>query len=710
VEISVKLTIAKIVSLMSMLALASCSSAGKPTPEPSTVAPSATSVPVFATPAPTAEPEPLPTGYTDFLQEKVDSGEWTLETGLVTMLSLFAGEIPASQAGLGPGVLETEGTGLLQMAGGYLQTGTDQATKDELTRLINLLVPTQEELDRYSIPVKQASARGPGLAAPARQEDEDCSLLWPRGFPDEPTESYPCYLFDGYTVASSSSRVYLPLAWRGDPSRQSYYAATMEAIQDTVAFYTSFFGEAGNIYFVFSTLESAGLDYTILADYRSFDKYSEACPVIIYPGALTSLTLPAFKQRIAHEIFHCFQAWNVTDQLIEPGGSQEWWSEGTAEYFSNLVYPKVDYEHRLNESFSRLSTTFPLTSMSSENSTFFQFMGNAIGPEGVIAMMENMPTTPGDKAQLEALAAYPGIDGYFEQFVRAVMDNTLMDSGGPPVPIPVNYTAEYLFFDTVSKVFSSQRPFVASRYRVSFAGEKEYSLEWVSGYSSAPGAAGNMDVRFANTPGVWDGNVSDTVGGCDQLDYLMYVITTAPGTYERTETISTNGVIETPCDRCLIGNWEATNESMKAYMQSAGVAGEAAGPVIRSIKGRMYLEFYGNGTGLSGYDQLEVHESGAGDIEDVDVFVNLDGTSSGRYRADGSELIALPGETDIRVVVEIFLNAKSLGASEDPLDPEDLPFRPGYPTRYTCEGDTLSTWPPVEGVTVEPILWIRAGP
>jgi hypothetical protein len=337
-------------------------------------------------------------------------------------------------------------------------------------------------------------------------------------------------------------------------------------------------------------------------------------------------------------------------------------------------------------------------------------MGNAIGPEGVIAMMAMMPTTPGDKAQLEALAAYPGIDGYFEQFVRAVMDNTLMDSGGPPIPIPVNYTAEYLFFDIISKVFSSQRPFVASRYRVSFAGEKEYSLEWVSGYSSDPGAAGNMDVRFANNPGVWDGNVSDTVGGCDQLDYLMYVITTAPGTYERTETISTKNVVERPCDRCLIGGWEATNESMVAYMQSAGVAGEAAGPEIMSVNGSLLMHFEGSGVGSSKYDKLSVREKKAGDIGDVDVIVLLDGTASGRYSADGSELIAFTDTTNISLSVEIFLKGVSLGESIDPLDPEDLPIRPGYPTRYACDGDTLTTWPPVEGATVEPITWLRTSP
>jgi hypothetical protein len=56
------------------------------------------------------------------------------------------------------------------MAGGYLQTGTDQATKDELTRLLNIIVPSREALEQYSIPDEQASARSPKVAAPVSQD------------------------------------------------------------------------------------------------------------------------------------------------------------------------------------------------------------------------------------------------------------------------------------------------------------------------------------------------------------------------------------------------------------------------------------------------------------------------------------------------------------------------------------------------------------
>jgi hypothetical protein len=183
-----------------------------------------------------------------------------------------------------------------------------------------------------------------------------------------------------------------------------------------------------------------------------------------------------------------------------------------------------------------------------------------------------------------------------------------------------------------------------------------------------------------------------------------------PRAQERTETITTNNVSEAPCDRCLIGSWEATNDSMVAYMQSAGVAGEAPGPVIRSIIGKMFMEFDAIGTGIGGYEKLRVHETGAGNIEGVDVFVTFDGYSSGRYTANGSLLTGLSDTTGVSVSVEIFLNGNSLGTSSDPLKPEDFPIRTGYPTRYTCEGDTLTSWPFAEGVSAEPLVWTRLNP
>ncbi len=475
-----KKAIANLLSMAFILSLASCASPEAATPEASTVAPTATSEPVFATAAPTAEPEALPSGYTDFLEAKIDSGEWTLESGLVTMLSLFAGEIPASQADLGPGVLETEGTGILQMAGGYLQTGTDQATKDELNRLLNIIVPSQEALERYSIPDEQASARSPKVAAPVNQDYLKCEDLWSDGFPLESTTTrFPCFLFFYQRVGGSEFGVFYPLAWEGDDSKFPYYLDTVLAGTESISTFQEFGLEIPPIYFVFTTLnqDGWGLDMAVETIYRSFRPGTDACPVIIYPTAL-AMEPDEYRQSIAHAVFHCYQAQNLTQQLLGTGIRQEqkWWSEGTAEYFSNLVYPSVNYEHRFAPPFSSRSTDTSLIYMSHETFAFFQFMGDRIGVNGVIDMLHEMPTTPTYAAQMAALAAVPGIDAAFEEFVRTVMDNTLKDTDLTLIPLTAGYTDEVAFSDLTSKVFSSQLPFVVSRYKLMFAGEREYEL------------------------------------------------------------------------------------------------------------------------------------------------------------------------------------------------------------------------------------------
>ena len=320
-----KKAIANIFSLMFILVLAGCNLPGTAVPEPSTVAPIETTVPESATAVPTAIPEPLPSGYMDLLQNKMASGEWTLEVGLVTMLRLFAGEIQISEAGLGQGVLVAEGTGILRLAGGYLQTGTDQAIKDEIVRLLNLLVPSQEALDRYSISEDQATGRGPGLAAPVRQGDEECRLLWAHGFPDARTPSFPCFLRGRREVAGYTYQVYYPLAWRGDASRDPYYTATLDAVQDSITKFKDY-GGVKEIYFVFTTLPDVNDTPTwttyasTVTGYRdeAFFNATEACPVVINPAAM-ALDEAAYKQAIAHEIFHCFQAWNLPRAIRRAG-------------------------------------------------------------------------------------------------------------------------------------------------------------------------------------------------------------------------------------------------------------------------------------------------------------------------------------------------------------------------------------------------------
>lgn len=693
-----KKTIANTLSLLLIFTLASCNLPQKTIPQPTNTT-SATVPPTVAiaesetvATAPTPAPEPLPSSYTNLLQEKVASGEWTQGEGLVILLKLFIGEIQFDDAGLGQGVKETEGTGVLRLASNYLQTGTDQAVKDEITRLLKILVPSQEALDRYSIPREQAYGRGHGLAAPARQDAEACNLLWSSGFPDRRTPSFVCFLFDDLKIADNIYRVYYPKAWHGDSSRDSYYEATLEAVQKSIALFQGY-GSVGSIYFVFTDLtDERGSDIYASTHTEVFLPETEACPVIINPSAMT-VNESQYKQIIAHEIFHCFQAWNLRKQLNEPGSDSDWWVEGTAEYFSNLVYPSVNLEHEWAPDFSELSTAKPLTNMTYENFAFFQFLGNRIGPVGVIVMLTTMPTAPGMDAQVAALAAVPGMEDTFEEFTRAVIDNTIVDSDGRVIHLDANYTEEYSFADLSSRDFSGQ-PFVLARYLINFASEKAFVVETRS--DGAGRSAWRGGAEWAPAP-------VSAAGGCEDLPFdVLYVITTTPGG-ERIESVATTGMVDAACDRCLIGRWDAANVSIVSYMQSVIDDGGDDVPTVEGVTGTMFMVFETDGTGAGGYENLIVHETGAGGVATTEVFVTFEGFASGPYTTDGSALTVLNETMDILVTVRI----PSVGSTTVPFNEGDLPFGSTTPSRYTCEGNTLTMWPPM---AAEPIIYIRVSP
>lgn len=667
-------------------------------PEP----PIATAIP---TPSPTPAPAPpLPNGYADILRSRVDSGEWTQGQGLVTLLKLFAGEIPASSAGLGDGVLEAEGSGILQLAGDYLKDGDDETAKTEITRLVNLLVPTRAMLDVYSR-LEGASGKGPGVAAPRRYDPQECASLWASGFPDTRTPSFLCFSAGERFIDSGYSyRVYYPLAWEGDASKQAYYDATFQAMQDTVPVFRSY-GEVKSIYFVFTTLADSETPADTLAvtNWDQFRPTEEACPIIMYPLSL-GLSIDDYKQTVAHEIFHCFEAWNLHAQGIGAGyDSSEWWVEGTAEYFSNIAYPANNYEYRFHDSFSLRSNSEALMSMNYENSTFFQFIANqAGGPSGVLAMLRTLPTTPGMPIQIAALAAYPGINDLFELFARQVFDAQLMDTSGALI----NIHASFAIIDNISTTFSgvyTTQPFVLTHARLNFGGRQHYTTSVL-----VTGADGHEAARISGLPGTWAALPEDVYSGCGETTYILYVLTTQPG-QERKVVLDVTPAGEVPCDECLIGSWEATHDSYMSYMQS--ILERNGDVTVDSVSGRMYAEFRATGRASAGYEDFSLHYTvTTSNLSDNPVLVAfsmlLDGQSNGLFEADGSNLV-FSGEANFTVDLQALVGDTFVDMGELPID---FPVNPIATAAYTCSGNTFTYYPEIPEMTVSPIVFNKTNP
>ena len=99
-------------------------------------------------------------GFVDNLVAKEADGEWTIGEGIVATLGLFAGEAQPDMVLRDQDLLDDSGTEIMRMAQSYVEDGPDDATRDEIERLLDVLgLPT-------ATPIEEApDARGSALTA-----------------------------------------------------------------------------------------------------------------------------------------------------------------------------------------------------------------------------------------------------------------------------------------------------------------------------------------------------------------------------------------------------------------------------------------------------------------------------------------------------------------------------------------------------------------
>lgn len=640
-----------------------------------------------------------PADYMDILNDKIDSGEWTREEGLITLLELFAGETSLDETGVDTStLLETEGTGIVALSVEYLRDGSDEAAKAEITRLLNLLFPTPEMLLRYSQEGTGQSGASQKVAAP-RGQAPDCAGLWRDGFPDDRTPSFPCFLANTQNIGGNTYQVFFPAAWAGDASKAPYYEMTRQAIADSVPVMQRY-GQMRPIYFVFTYLNDEVYPMTTLAmtAWEDFQPGMEACPVFIYPNSL-SLGDAAYMQTIAHEIFHCFTAFNLRNQGIGAGyESSDWWVEGAAEYFSNLVYPSADYEYRFLSAFNSNSLSRPLTSMTYENFIFFQYLGNRLGPEGVIEFLHTMPTEAGKDKQLAALAAFPEMGNLFEHFAQDFVDNRVRDTSGAIKP----YMPQFVDVGTLTTGGADYKAFVLRRYKAVLSQGNNFTI-------SAPGQPGDVRVQLRPSiaPGFWQPLPFNTDAACNNIEYVFYIIGTDSVADRRTIQLQVDQQPAVCTAGCLVGTWQLDNSSYLNYLEGFLSSTEAGSPTVDWVEGAAYLIFDDHGSSLGEYHdfmvQMTLHTMENILDEEVtpEMRVTMNGSSSATYTATNTTITttAVSGATDFEFSAQVYVQGM-------PVDmPVTIPFDEntfaGAPnsgsTEYLCMGDLLFLEVPVSG-------------
>jgi len=364
--------------------------------------------------------------YVGNLLAKMDAGEWTLGEGLVATLQLFSGEREADSVLRHTELLSHEGTGIFLMAEEYRDDGADADARAEISRLLDLLVFSVADLEEMAgLGPKTALITTKGAA-------ELCSKF----FTGEPPGVGACLEQESTMIEGELYRIFFP----ADPLPQAgwtaaHVALAREAMQDAVPKYNELSNANGlakmpPVAMVFSASNQGGVWG------KTFPNPPEACAISVYTG-LQSQPPDRFKQLLAHELAHCFQGATYPRQHAVQLNTMRWHFEGLAEYWSNVVYPEVDFEWRFLKKLEAIElTTSILFGRSYENFLFFQHLGSTIGNDAILRLVGTLPDYPdsdlGD--QRDALASFSGMAQTYHEFVKAVTDGRVEDTSHALIP------------------------------------------------------------------------------------------------------------------------------------------------------------------------------------------------------------------------------------------------------------------------------------
>jgi hypothetical protein len=436
--------------------------------------------------------------FVDNLLVKVESGEWTLGEGLVATLELFAGEADADNVLRQPDLIRPEGTGTIRMAYEYLEDGTDEGAKGEIRRLLDLLVFTNDDLEGMAgIAEPTTALLGRFALGGARSDEENCLDFFLGGIPLGVGKclEFEYASLDEFSTGPGPYRVFFPApslptaGWK-----QRHYDLAVLAMQETAEVYEGL-GNMQNVNLVFS-VSSGG---SALA--AAWTLAGAECGVAVYTS-MQSLSDDDFKQTIAHELAHCFQEETFTEQNKVDYAIVKWREEGMADYLSNVVYPKNHNFFRDvlgTLAVSELQTT--LFQRAYTNFVFFQYLENMLGGGGAFAVVRSLPTSGGAGDQVEHLAQFGGIEELYHDFVTAMTDEAVVDTGGGTIRYDVRADTVPISGRTV--ILEEPKRFGVVRLHlvvdpkyacVEYEDSGELRSSWREGDPGAPGGSWSDDL------------------------------------------------------------------------------------------------------------------------------------------------------------------------------------------------------------------------
>jgi len=422
--------------------------------------------------------------YVDNLLDKIDTGEWILEEGLVESLKLTAGETDAASVLRKSTTINAEATGIVAMAFEYLEEGSDDNVKAEITRLLDLLVFSDEQLQAMA-GISNTNANSGNLSARDVTPNPitDCNNFF-LDYKIPPGAIGKCLEYKSSQKLKDQFGkpfvIYYPASTYPDTGwAQSHYDNAFEAMEKAVPIYDTYFKTLGITPPALSIYFSTSFSSNNLA--FAAPDVARPCGIALHTNMRTLSDLD-FKQVVAHEIGHCIQTEMFTAQQIKYK-HRKWREEGYAEYLSNVVYPDNNLEWRdWLPALQYLELAKPLMDRSYMNFIFFQYLQNRIGDDGIITMIKSMPTDGDKEKQEETLANYSDMENIFHDFAQALTDKKITDTSNAKIPYQIiesnRPTVKLKDLDIIDEDFV--RPFSVSRYRLMLDEDERADLNFSS--------------------------------------------------------------------------------------------------------------------------------------------------------------------------------------------------------------------------------------
>ena len=657
--------------------------AATPTALPSTVAPG----------------KATPLSLTELYQARLDAGDWTEGQGLVNLLGLYTGSATAQDVIGNHTVSDFELTGLLRLADQYLAANPTGQVHDQLQKQVNLLVAPIAQLERFSRKVS-LSAASSHLASPSLPSQPDapfgdqaeCQSLWADGFIS--TTPVICFEYGEQIVDGISVRLYYPSWWVADNPNRTRLAPLLQAAALAMQTYNAY-GPDPMPPTTLVVTELAGVDPD--TGRRNADLLALAVPVgtsplNCYVGAFPSLftkTVEQSQQALAHEMFHCYQYKNLSPQEHGPlRSATEWWVEGSAEYFSNVVYPAVNFEYRWLGDITAAMLDSGLFDWSYKAFIFFQYLENrpGMGTPGVLDLLRALPTTPGSGVdrQMVALSAYPNMDTVFHGFAEAVADQNIIDTDHTPIPLEIPYG------DEVDEVTSGDifgpEPFSMDIRLVVFPQNFNYDL-----ITTITGLRGQVSARLEDGPKIWEPMPSQVVNSCVEPHYIVVVTQTGSSpsnTYE--VLLHVTSYAGTALCSCLTGRWLMDDASYLTHLN--GLIEQAAPGTIHytDVQGEVIIEFMSGGQLTQEINNLTISaDLVTPGLPVQKLVITMDGTTTSNFEELNGTLSYSNLQSLLTISTE--LNGQPLGSSapSDYLSGGPL----GTGASYTCADTDLTLVP-----------------